>query len=134
MENVESLISEKRVFTSGCGTKFNYSFVPAIINELYVKYFDSINEVLRLNKEIKMSLLKGKEEKIELKKEYVKVSQESKNLVDKILTLILSKNPQEWETDNLIEFVYENMDIKEINQFIVSAVEGTPQEKKTQAG
>lgn len=130
MENVESLISNKKVFTSGCGIEFNYSFVPAIINELYLKYVDAIKEVLRLNKELKTSLLKGKDEKLELRKEYIEVSQESKKLLDTMLDLILSKNPQTWKADNIIEFVYSNMDLTDINKLIVASVNPTEDEKK----
>lgn len=155
--NLESLLTEnKKIFTSGCGTEFNYSWVPSIINKLYENY---VNASIKLAPKIQKCHVRAKDPNFiksiaedpkileRHSKETTRVAKDAKevNLFGmKIMIMALKKNNQPfvvtkateedeivpWEDADYEEFIGENMSTEGQADFIKAICVGDTKDQK----
>lgn len=134
MKNIESLINPKKIFTSGSGKKFNYSFVPSIANKLFQEYVRLSQSVFQEYK----SMLNNKQETYrDILKESlptIKKAEQANEIGMKITKIVISRNEQDftWKSDQeLEEYILTEMSIDDINNFMMSFCTIQDEEKKS---
>ena len=149
MENelVQSRAIEKKIFESGCGSKFNCAFVPAIINKLYQQYVKvsatNAPKIIELQNKAKSEaflnsvasdprLLENHNRAVKRLTEKL----EEVNLYGKdIMMKIIKKNIQDFDHSEMKDkqiwdYICENMSIQDQADFIVFACVGNAVEQK----
>ena len=139
-KQVESLVSGRKVFTSGANVKFRYDFVPAIVHKLYTEYITLSAE---LGPELleQGRVLKGKKERKELlsdpeslkafnkrAEELQDKSEYANGLGLKIIMTVLTRNPQMFDVTE--ENVQTEMSVDDMNTFIQLCCTTNTAEKK----
>lgn len=138
--NTQGMLLEKKTFKTGCGTKLNYTFVPAIATALYEKYttaFFKANIKVQeqnafMNDPDKMAVLALDPNAAD------KFNQDAQNnlekmievnkMGDELILLILSKNNQKEEIT--IDYINNNMTTGDKVSFLTYAVIGDPDSQK----
>ena len=159
MVNLESLLTEnKKVFTSGCGAEFNYSWVPSIINKLYENYVKAsiklAPKIMNSQKNAKdPDFLKALIDDPSLMKKYnsdaEKIARDAIEVNSygmKIMIIALKKNPQPFDTmlidedgesvlwvdEDYENYILENMSTNDQCEFIKCVCVGTAKETEDQ--
>lgn len=139
--NTQGIILEKKTFTTGCGVKLNYTFVPAICTVMYQKYYSTFLTVnakvqeqnKRMNDPEQMAQIALSPALIE---EFNKEAEQNaldmqavNDMGDEVILLILSKNKQKY--DNIdIDFINTNMTTTDKVSFLSYSVIGEPENQK----
>jgi hypothetical protein len=116
---------EEKIFTSGSGAKFNYTFVPALTNKLYLSYMEKLGRLTPLidvYKDLVSTNKKRKELFLDEKKiedfnkkglEIKELSEQANKDVQDLILLVLRKNKQDMTVEQLLE----EMSDEDLNEF-----------------
>lgn len=156
MDKLESLLTEnKRIYESGCGSEFNYSWVPSVVNKIYENY---VNASIRLapkiakcqaratDKEFLQSVVTDSKTLEKHSRETSKVARDAKEVNQlgmQIMIIVLKKNKQPFETFNIVEeeqiewtdsdyenYIGENMSTEDQASFISCICVGNKEDQK----
>jgi hypothetical protein len=139
---IQSEIGDKKVFTSGTGKLFQYTFVPAIASKLYQKYYALSTQTYDMYKEIKKipdfkKLTKnpeGIQKRLDKSEEFRKLAEESNQIGLKIIKMVLTRNPQADQLpdsdEELEDYIMTEMSIEDMNRFILAVCSPDVDEKK----
>lgn len=156
MDKLESLLVEdKKIYTSGCGTEFNYSWVPSIVNKIYENY---VNASIKLapkiskcqaratDKDFLQSVVEDSKVLERHSRETTKIAKDAKEvnkLGMQIMIIVLKKNKQYFDTFNIVDgdklewddeqyenYIGENMSTEDQADFISCVCVGNKEDQK----